>query len=557
MYIKNIFDVRNYKGLEDGFRINFDDITYLIGDNAKNKSTIGSLPLWILTGYNMFGGNKEVVVNDNLRGAEPNVIASMTIVDNKGSEHVITRCKGKDDFVLIDGIRTTRDMLAQNYFKDIHAFICSYNPRYFGSLEPAKQKDLLIRLLPAISSLEAFELLDENEKQILENPITDVKGFCQNRRSQIKSLKSELDRIEGSKDTYIKTAIEKEVELKTFSKQQELNNLENEFERLISNSESILNIEELESEIKSLERKINDNVKIKLDDLKERLKKESDNLKNISDSKSVCPTCKQEVKNENMIRALSVTYRRNINTLTSEIDKLKADTKELIDRKENQIKRYNQLKNPENKEKEQLKNELKKKIDNLNNEKTEIDLFNQEAVIKNNHIALAKNEIKNLQKKSDEIAENITKYDKQIKIATRLYSLMLDKQLREARKYLNKVTIEFSRVDEDTGEIIDEYKIKYDGRNYEKLSNSYKLRADIEIAYLINKLTGIETPMFIDDVESITEINLDSNIQTIIALVIKYNELEILYDYSDVLQREKESINKKIEESSNLIYQAA
>ena len=134
---------------------------------------------------------------------------------------------------------------------------------------------------------------------------------------------------------------------------------------------------------------------------------------------------------------------------------------------------------------------------------------------------------------------------------------MLDKQLREARKYLNKVTIEFSRVDEDTGEIIDEYKIKYDGRNYEKLSNSYKLRADIEIAYLINKLTGIETPMFIDDVESITEINLDSNIQTIIALVIKYNELEILYDYSDVLQREKDSINKKIEESSNLIYQAA
>ena len=55
MYIKNIFDVKNYKALEDGFKIKFEDITYIIGDNAKNKSTIGSLPVWILTGYNLFG----------------------------------------------------------------------------------------------------------------------------------------------------------------------------------------------------------------------------------------------------------------------------------------------------------------------------------------------------------------------------------------------------------------------------------------------------------------------------------------------------------------------
>ena len=55
MYIKNIFNVRNYKGLDDGFNISFSDITYIIGDNAKNKSTIGSLPVWILTGYSLFG----------------------------------------------------------------------------------------------------------------------------------------------------------------------------------------------------------------------------------------------------------------------------------------------------------------------------------------------------------------------------------------------------------------------------------------------------------------------------------------------------------------------
>ena len=39
------------------------------------------------------------------------------------------------------------------------------------------------------------------------------------------------------------------------------------------------------------------------------------------------------------------------------------------------------------------------------------------------------------------------------------------------------------------------------------------------------------------------------------AIVIKYNDLEILYDYAEVLKRERDSINKKIEESNNFLLQ--
>ncbi len=31
-------------------KVDLDDITYLIGDNGKVRQTIGSLPLWIMTG---------------------------------------------------------------------------------------------------------------------------------------------------------------------------------------------------------------------------------------------------------------------------------------------------------------------------------------------------------------------------------------------------------------------------------------------------------------------------------------------------------------------------
>ena len=114
MIIKNIFNVKNYKGLEDGFKVQFDDITYIVGDNAKNKTTIGSLPLWIFTGYNLYGGNRETVSNDNNIRAI-NTYASMTIIDNDGTEHIITRCKGKENYVMLDGIKTTQEILLKLY----------------------------------------------------------------------------------------------------------------------------------------------------------------------------------------------------------------------------------------------------------------------------------------------------------------------------------------------------------------------------------------------------------------------------------------------------------
>ena len=40
-------------------------------------------------------------------------------------------------------------------------------------------------------------------------------------------------------------------------------------------------------------------------------------------------------------------------------------------------------------------------------------------------------------------------------------------------------------------------------------------------------------------------------------LIVKYNELEILDSYSEVLEREKRSIDKKIEENSNQLMEAA
>ena len=555
MFIKNIFNVKNYKGLEDGFKVEFDEITYIVGDNAKNKTTIGSLPLWILTGYNIYGSNKEQVANDSIITGQ-NTIASMTIIDNQGSEHVITRCKGKDNFVMLDGIRTIQEILTR-FYKDVHAFICSYYPNYFRSMDLAKQRELLLRILPAVSSEDAFKLLEKEEQEILEHPIADIKGFCKSKRTEIKEITSELDKLAGSKNMLINIAIQKEDNLKKFEKQSELDNLEKEYEKLIENTDNIVTLEEIEKDINRLDSKISNNIKIELQELQKRQKKELENLDNVTSVTSTCPTCKQEIKNENLIKALKITYKKNINTIAGKIEFLKKETQELIDRKKKQIEKYKVLKTPQMQEKAKIRDEIKTKIDILQKEKSEIDLFNKEVELKHNEIVNAKKKIEEFDNLSKEMAETIDRYNSQLKIATRLNLLIIQEQMKKVNRYLKNVTIEFSSVNEETGEIMDVYEVKYKGRKYEKLSKSYKLRADIEIATLINRVTGINTPMFIDDVESITEIETTNNIQTIMAIVIKFNDLEVLYDYSDVLTRERDSINKKIEESSNLLQNAA
>lgn len=556
MFIKNIFNVKNYKGLEDGFKVEFDEITYIVGDNAKNKTTIGSLPLWILTGYNIYGSNKEQVANDSIITGQ-NTIASMTIIDNQGSEHVITRCKGKDNFVMLDGIRTTQEILTR-FYKDVHAFICSYYPNYFRSMDLAKQRELLLRILPAVSSEDTFKLLEKEEQEILEHPIADIKGFCKSKRAEIKEITSELDKLAGSKNMLINIAIQKEDNLKKFEKQSELDNLEKEYEKLIENTDNIVTLEEIEKDINRLDSKISNNIKIELQELQKRQKKELENLDNVTSVTSTCPTCKQELKNENLIKALKITYKKNINTIAEKIESLKKETQELIDRKKKQIEKYKVLKTPQIQEKAKMRDEIKTKIDILQKEKSEIDLFNKEVELKHNEIVNAKKKIEEFDNLSKEMTETIDRYNSQLKIATRLNLLIIQEQMKKVNRYLKNVTIEFSSVNEETGEIMDVYEIKYNGRMYEKLSKSYKLRADIEIATLINKITGINTPMFIDDVESITKIDTTNNIQTIMAIVIKYNDLEVIYDYSEVLKRERDSINKKIEESSsNLLQNAA
>ena len=554
MIIKSINNVVGYKALPDGFKMDFDDkITYIIGDNAKTKSTILEIPFYTLTGYNITGSDRDHfkdINRPNLR----NIITDITIIDNDGRERNIVRSKGKENYILIDGLKTTQKDLSSLFdYRDVHIFTCAYNACYFRSLEQAKQRELLINLLPAISSKDAFNLLDNMDKETLDGPIVDIKGYCENKRADKKLLLKEMDINKGKIEIYQRTALMQEGELLEFAETTEFEYLEQKYEELLNKSDGNINISELESSIRSLEQRLDNLLKYELENIKVQYTEEVGKLKNVKSSKSICPSCMQEVRNEKTIERLSLYYSNNINNLKNKMNSMKNDAKNMMDLRKAKITEYNKLKTPEMQDIEIQRKEIKKRLVELKKKQEQIIAHNNEVQMKTKAIKEAKYMLEVLEKSNQEILADIDKIEMQLKAADRLKRAIIQAQLNNVKEYLDKVTIDFSIIDERTGELKDVYIVKYNGVEYKDLSKSYKMRADFEIANLISKATGINSPMIIDDAESITNIKSIQDIQVIVSIVIKNCDLEILYDYQEVLKKFKNSIDMQIASNQSIM----
>ena len=246
-------------------------------------------------------------------------------------------------------------------------------------------------------------------------------------------------------------------------------------------------------------------------------------------------------------------YKSKIKLLIEKIDKMKNDAQKMIELRKQKVNQYMLLKTPEIQNIEKQKKSIKSKIELLQGEKEKIMLNNREVEAKRKMIKEAKDMLEILYKANIEMKESIEKNKIQLETADRLKRTIIEEQLKSVKQYLEHVTIELSCLDETTGEMKDVYIVKYDDTEYKNLSKSYRMRADFEIANLISHASGINSPMVMDDAESIAKINTIVDGQIIISMVVEGSELKVLYDYKDVLAEMRNSINKQIVNGSKYI----
>ena len=133
-----------------------------------------------------------------------------------------------------------------------------------------------------------------------------------------------------------------------------------------------------------------------------------------------------------------------------------------------------------------------------------------------------------------------TDYDAQI-ARDQAEIVELEKKLTNGALYISKRAeltfsqlkmnrVEFSLYDvvKSTGEVKDTFKFTYGGRRYDRLSLSEKIRAGMEVSELMKRLTGRNYPVFVDNLESVDDLdNVRPTGQLILAKCVSSTPLQV------------------------------
>lgn len=482
-----MFGFKKHKGMTDydiGYR------TRISGENRLGKTSIGEAITWCLLGTNLVGNER--ATNKLLNKNSKRMQVEIDFKVNNKKHNLIRRKTGSKTDLYLDG-NEVKDSDLIKFYRDKDTFLSVFNPYYYPSLAPKQAKALLNSILKKVENEEVFDKISDFEKDLLiQNNFNNPNLFLEKKREELKEIEDDIVFCEG----FI-AAKNEDVEIPEYFEFDET-------EIELFNNKKI----ELEEKLKELNQDEKPPL-IEVDSIKREIEFISSNHMNLQkklrnlNNKIECPNCKFEID-------LDLDRK---NELINELDNLENESKKLtatIAQYEDENKRIMRIFKKTLNEKElQLKDILEEYktvsgiIQNLEKEKQKVESNNstRERLLKFKEENVAK-----INKAKEDI-ENGDRRKKEIKIqmdaAKNFNSTKLKIQTENIKQYLDKVEIQLERMTKD-GEIVDDYKILYDGNEFSLLSNSEKIRSGLEIANLIMNSTGMKFPIFLDNVESIT-----------------------------------------------------
>lgn len=527
-YIKTI----GFRKFENEFETELFDITSITGGNAKGKTNILYAIVWGFLGCNLTGDDKVYIGNKNA----DNCYVELHFIDNMGISHTLKRLKNKynnkKNLLLLDEKNISQEDLT-SYYSDKKLFLSIVNSNYFISRSTADQKALLDKYLPEIDINEIYNKLDDEDKSILEGCPRNVIQYIQELNDNKKIYEDKIKNLQG-KIAYAENYISEKLDSsKTFDKQEELSLAMQELSFLKSDQKV---------EARKRQQKIVDNLNSQIITYQNQIdilntnmidgKKTYISIKN--EPVSYCPMCKQKLSDEGRL----VTIKNMKDSLKNDYSKkIKLET-ELQELKRNlaveKCKLYalgNENLDDQNNRTKELENQIKL----LEQEKSEIDQYNTSINIKKENIQKAKDDIQIFKKNIDDLYDNIDSNKKAKDVAQKLLINYIEAKMQFATKHLKNVNIKYYTILKDSGEIKQDFIITYKGNDFKNLSRSETIATSLEISNMLNKISGVKLPLFIDDSESCADYDFiedfSNDNQIFIAKVEKGKSLEIA-DYS-------------------------
>lgn len=517
-YIKTI----GFRKFENEFETDLFDITSITGGNAKGKTNILYAIIWGFLGCNLTGDDKVYIGNKNA----DNCYVELHFIDNLGISHTLKRLKNKynnkKNFLLLDEKQVNQDDL-KTYYSDKKLFLSVVNSNYFISRAPGEQKALLDKYLPDIDIKDVYNKLDKEDRIVLEGCPEDVTKYIQELNANKKMYEDKIKNLQG-KIAYAENIIAEKLDtLKVFDKQEELSLAMQELSFLKSDSKA---------ESRKKQQKIVDNLNSQIITYQNQIDTLNTNMINgkktylsiKNEPVSFCPMCQQQLSDkgrlvtiQNMKMSLENDYSNKIQketelqelkkNLAVEKCKLYALGTDAVDDQNNRIQ------------------EVENQIKLLEQEKSEIDQYNTSISIKKDNIQKAKADIQIFQKNIDDLYNSLDSNKKAKDVAQKLLINYIEAKMQFATKHLKNVSIKYYTILKDGGEIKQDFIITYKGNDFKNLSRSETIATSLEISNMLNKISGVKLPLFVDDSESCADYNFiedfSNDTQILIAKVVK------------------------------------
>ena len=577
--------ITGFKGYKDKVEYDLGYRTVVTGDNGLGKSSIGEAIVWALTGCDINGNEKAAtrLINDR-KPKVTEIILDFKLDDEP--QTIIRRKRGSSNEVYWNEAKVTTNDIARDIFKSKDVFLSIFNPFYFPELTPKEAKQLLSDVLKPIASTEIFaELGDYLSKVLNDNGFRLADTFLQDARADLKEQEDNIIYLQGVNDGLKPMEIQ---EKKIFTQEKELNEAKAELEKLNSTTDinalikalpkpkdysgelSELRVEEMQ--VKSSMNNISlqellpvEIKKAQKDELLKQYKDKKHKLDNMVAKIVKCENCgneidltkeakeilqadindikikgchlKDEIKADEAKNAQITETNNKIKSnkeaeVKAALDKIEAKrrlifAKEASDKcdyedKIQEIKSLHEASQEDTREKIEY---LENKISTLETERKQIFEFNAtvDAAVQHNEKLGKDREI------NEENIKNSQNKIEQLKVAIdaakQYNSIKLKKQSEQIKPYLDKVEIKFEKLTKD-GELKDDFKVLYEGKEFNKLSDAQKIKASLEISNLLINLLNLHFPIFVDRAESINVIP-DIDTQMIQARVTTDSEVKV------------------------------
>lgn len=527
-------ELKNFKN-HDYLKLGFDPVkTTILGDNGTGKTSVGEAIAFCLTGCDLYG--TENVTNKLMKKNKTDMYVKIT-VELDGKIYEIKREKNRGIEITVNGIKATQTDLYAKFVQDKSIFFSVFNPLYFTSLAPKDAKEILMKVLPDVPKEQIFQdMTTDAVNKLKKYNFVTANTIIETARAKLKETEEKLIYLQGIIDTQKQIAAA-EVPDEIIFNEEELKKLE---EELITLQKTEINTEKIEAEkrLAELKAKLNavpfEKPQLKdtsiLEKQRQELLEEYYRIKNeiekIKPQIITCNRCGNKIQLESTEKAFLLKRLNKIKEkgmkVSSELKLITVQNQKLIEEYNQKVENYKkQLQLEIQKIEENIKavgdaeiqkeNEIKLRIEKLRTRIEELKEKQKEAITKNQLRAAvlkqkeeAQQKVKEAEKEVEIARREIAELKELIEYAKQYNAKKLEMEAKIIGQYLDKVSLQLQKVVKETGEIKDDFKILYDGKEFNILSHSEKIKAGLEVARLIMGLTNIKFPIFIDDSESIT-----------------------------------------------------